>query len=261
MDALVFSQGLIICLLDGQGLGKEHDWIWWRGVLGKCLSGSLKIRTEYEDICILYQCPPNSNTSRRGFNNQVEKITLYRCQSASLDFAPTAEISSGYSSKGENYLWSEQHGLPFYQLLSTQPENNRLTLSSNIVQDFPGKPDILRQVDYFLSHFLHERDINFFLIWADTYFGYRFAILAHKSLTKTTNDKLIECLTYQHCVPYYIASVSGIYFTVRTEMGFCSVNSPISPYSPEAMKWSFKDSDTVTTRWSLMGVDVMSLSI
>ena len=28
------------------------------------MSGSLKIRTEYEDICILYQCPPNSNTSR-----------------------------------------------------------------------------------------------------------------------------------------------------------------------------------------------------
>ena len=76
-----------------------------------------------------------------------------------------------------------------------------------------------------------------------------------------TYDKLIECLTYQHCVPYCIASVPGIYFTVRTEIGFCLVNSPISPYSPEAMKWSFKDSDMVTTRWSLMGVDEMSLSI
>lgn len=115
-----------------------------------------------EDICILYQCPPNSkHQQKRCFNNQVEKIAhSIGCQSASLDFAPTVEISSGYSRRGK-LMTSEQHGLPFYQLLSTQLENNRLTLSSNTAR-FLRKPDILRQVDYFLSHFLHERVIKFF---------------------------------------------------------------------------------------------------
>lgn len=99
--------------------------------------------------------PTKQQHQQRGFNNPVEEITHYRHQSASLDLAPTAETSSGYHSKAESYLWSEQHGLPFSQLLDTQPENNRWTLSPNVVQDSPGKPDIFRQVDYFLSHLLH----------------------------------------------------------------------------------------------------------
>lgn len=96
-----------------------------------------------------------------------------------------------------------------------------------------------------LSHFLPERGSNFFLTWQDTYSGYKFAIPAHRSSAKTTNCELTECLIYQHGVPYTIASVQGIYFTVRAAISFCSVNSLILPYFPEAMKWSFKDSDTV----------------
>ena len=162
MDTLIFSQGLIICLLDGQGLGKEHDWICWRGVLGKCMSGSLKIRTEYEDICILYQCPPNSNTSRRGFNNQVEKIAhSIDASQPLLTLLQQLKYQAAIVVRGKLLMiWATWASILSTAEYSTWEQ--QINTEFQHCTRFPGKPDILRQVDYFLSHFLHERVIKFF---------------------------------------------------------------------------------------------------
>ena len=177
MDTLIFSQGLIICLLDGQGLGKEHDWICWRGVLGKCMSGSLKIRTEYEDICILYQCPPNSNTSRRGFNNQVEKIahsidasqpllTLLQQLKYQVAIVVRGKLLMIWAtwasilSTAEYSTWEQQINTEFQHCTRFPRETRHLEAGWLLFESFPS----------WKGH-------QIFLTWEDTYFGYRFAIL------------------------------------------------------------------------------------
>lgn len=186
----------------------EH---WWAKTFGE----------EYmskgcEDICVLCKCLPKGDLSRRGFKNQVDRMTCSVDSSQPL-LSATPSLPCGLLSEGTMVAGMEimpgHSSIDFYSPRVTwlQPLLNFWSDRSNDqhwvpnMTSFPRAiihPTTSQQVNY-SGPLPLWKGLCFVLNGINTYPGYPIAFPAHN--TKTVIHRFIECLIHHCGIPHSIA--------------------------------------------------------